>query len=152
MSTIQIGLPPLVRTLRAVSLLGAGLFTGAALYITVAEVPARAERPAETARGEFQTTFPRALRLQAPLAVITAFTAGGYAYVSNQPLLYVPCGLFAAMLLVTLLLIRPHYERLMDKKEVLTAEQASSIMTKWGTNHAIRTVLSIVGFAFLATI
>src|SRR5450755_3720113 len=62
-------------TLEVLSALCSGLFAGAALYISLAEHPARMECGVLLAATEFGLSYRRAATMQAPLAAIGAIAS-----------------------------------------------------------------------------
>ena len=63
--------PPVL--LELIATLTAGLFAGAALYINLVEHPARMTLDTKSAATEWATSYSRATRMQAPLALLSLF-------------------------------------------------------------------------------
>jgi len=131
------------------ALVVAALFAGAALYINVAEQPARLGLDDAALLAEWQPAYKRGFALQAPLSVIgcllglsawwqqghVAWLLGALLMIANWPF--------------TLLVIMPVNNRLM----ALAAPDAESraLITRWGGLHAVRTGLGLAATAcFLA--
>jgi hypothetical protein len=127
------------------AVIAAALFSGAAIYINVAEQPARLGLSDQALLDEWKPAYKRGTLMQAPLAII-GFLAGTWAWWQSGNALWLIGGLFMlANLPVTLIVILPTNNRLMA---VATATSESrSLIVKWGVLHGIRTCL---GFAAIA--
>jgi Domain of unknown function (DUF1772) len=135
--------------LEAVATLCAGLFAGAALYITLVEHPARLECGIEVALAEFGPSYRRAARMQASLAAV-GFLAAMIASVQGRGVLLLVGGLLLGSVIpFTLLVIFPTNERLLDPGLDRRSEQARTLLDRWGRLHAVRTLLSVVAFVAL---
>ena len=127
------------------AIVAASLFSGAALYINVAEQPARLGLSDQPLLDEWKPAYKRGTMMQAPLAVI-GFLLGAWAWWEAGSILWMIGGLLMlANLPVTLLGIMPTNNRLMAT-QTATAE-SRALIVKWGGLHAIRTGL---GFAAVA--
>jgi len=126
-----------------VATLAAILFTGAAIYITLAEHPARMECGTELAATVFGPSYRRAAVMQAILAL--AATIGGIgAWFMNAGLPWL-VGALPIFIVVpfTLLVIRPTNNQLLDPTLVRTSESARRLLRQWGRLHAVRSVLGL---------
>jgi hypothetical protein len=72
----------MLHALQFIATLCAGLFAGAALYINVAEHPARMGLETSIAAKQWAPSYKRATWMQAPLALI-GFAAGGAAWLTE---------------------------------------------------------------------
>src|SRR3954468_2594188 len=127
------------------SLIAAALFAGAALYVNVIEQPARLGLDNHALLAEWKPAYKRGTLMQAPLASI-GFLLGLLAWWQTGNLVWIIGGvLMLANWPVTMLIIMPVNRRLMAI-DTATAESRAMIV-KWGSLHAIRTVL---GFAATA--
>ena len=61
----------MLSVLKFIALLAAALFAGAALYINVAEHPARMSLDTKSAAAEWAPSYRRATWMQAPLALLS---------------------------------------------------------------------------------
>ena len=127
-----------------IATLVAGLFAGAAGYISLVEHWARLQAGPTVALAQFRPGFPRARGIQATLALIgvassTAafFSGGGVAWLVVAALMF-------AIVAFTLSVITPLYNRLLEP--ALTAESPDTLPTlhRWGVLHHFR---SAAGFA-----
>jgi len=124
----------------------AGLFAGAAGYISLVEHWARLQAGPAVALAQFRPGFPRARGIQATLAItggvcgsIAWFQGAGSAWLLVAFLLFAIVGF-------TLTRITPVYTRLLDPS--LTPESAgvSALLAHWGRLHHVRSVLGLAAF------
>jgi Anthrone oxygenase len=129
----------------------AGLFAGAAAYITFVEQPVRLRDTPAIALTEWRPRYPRAAGMQASLAVVGAlgglwrwWEGGGLGWLFGSLLL-------GAVVPITLVVILPTNRRLFDPSLPADAPEARQLLARWGRLHAIRTGLSLAAFVlFLA--
>jgi len=134
-----------------VATLACGSFFGAALYISLAQVPAILEMGGEFAGRFFGPNYRRAARLAAPLAVVGSImamlswlTGSGAAWLLGGLLLF-------AVIPLTFIRIMPINRQLLDPNRPPTAPDTEELLQRWGRLHAIRTALSGLAFViFLA--
>jgi hypothetical protein len=124
------------------AVLACTLFTGAAIYITAVEHPARLSCGIEAAVAEWGPSYKRATVMQVPLALI----AGGFGIVRGTQG-GGPVWLWASMLILavipfTLLAIRPTNSQLLDPHRDRQSEDTLRLLEAWGRLHAVRGVLS----------
>ena len=124
----------------------AGLFAGAAGYISLVEHWARLQAGPSVALAQFRPGFPRARGIQASLAVI----GGGSALVSwlaggGMSWLLVALLLFG-IVGFTLISIRPVYNALLLPTLTADAPEARALLVRWGTLHQIRSALGLLAF------
>ena len=132
------------------ALISASAFAGAALYINVAEQPARLLLDDRALLSEWKRSYKRGFAMQAPLAVVGC-VFGLIAWRQARELDF----LVGAVLLIanwpwTLLGIMPTNSALMAIDPADTTPQTRALIVKWGTLHAVRSVLgSLATIAFL---
>ncbi len=125
----------------------AGLFSGAALYITLVEHPARMECGTALAATVFGPSYRRAAVMQALLAAL-AFVAAVGAWIKSSTLALVLGGaLIVAVIPLTLVIIFPTNSKLLDPSLDRNSETTRQLLTRWGRLHALRTVLGVAAFA-----
>src|SRR5258706_14918543 len=83
----------LVPILEFIAVICAALFAGAALYINVAEHPARMGLETRLAALQWAPSYKRATLLQAPLALLS-FAAGTAAWIFGANVSWLVAGLF----------------------------------------------------------
>ena len=129
-----------------VAIWSAGLFGGAALYITLVEHPARMQCGTLLAATEFGPSYQRAAVMQAALAVVgtVAGAVAGLAYGSTAWL----TGSLLLFLVVpfTLIVIFPTNHKLLDPALDKSSAEARDLLVRWGRLHEVRTVLSLGAF------
>ena len=135
--------------LELIATLCAGLFAGAAIYITFVEHPARLECGTALAATEFVPSYRRASIMQASLAVV-GFVAALLAWVQGGGLPVVVAGaLLGLNVPFTLIVILPTNKRLLDPALDRGSSEAAHLLGRWGRLHAVRSLLSAVAFGVL---
>jgi Domain of unknown function (DUF1772) len=122
----------------------AALFAGAALYINVAEHPARMRGDIGSALAQWAISYSRATLLQAPLAIVALlasatawlFGAGGWWLVAGL--------LIGAVVPFTVLAIMPTNHKLLATQRGAVTAETRALLESWGRLHAVRTDLSLV--------
>ena len=125
------------------AILAAALFTGAAIYINVAEHPARMECGAALAVTVFGPSYRRAAVMQAVLAMVA--TAGGFgAWFIGAPVAWlIGALLIFAVIPFTLIAIGPTNKRLLDPAIDRGSDTVHRLLQRWGRLHAVRSFLAL---------
>lgn len=131
------------------AVLCAGLFAGAALYVTAVEHPARLSCGPSLALSEFAPSYRRGARMQGSLAGLGLLLAVGGWYHTGHTLLLVGGLLLGAVVTFTLVVIFPINHRLLAPALVPESPEAGALLRQWGYLHSARTVLGTVAFATL---
>jgi hypothetical protein len=131
------------------ALVAAALFAGAALYINVAEHPARLILDDAALLTQWKPSYKRGFAMQASLALIgfalallawwqtggTAYLIGGLVLVANWPF--------------TLLAIMPTNNMLMGTDPKAAGPETRRLVGVWARLHAVRTALGFAATAIL---
>ena len=127
-----------------VAILAALLFTGAAIYINLAEHPARMECGTLLAATVFGPSYRRAAVMQVILAV--AATVGGVgAWFMGAPRAWlVGAVVILAVVPFTLIVIMPTNKKLLDPALDRGSQTAHRLLANWGRLHAVRSILSLM--------
>lgn len=130
------------------ALVTSALFTGAAIYINVAEHPARLGLDDHGMLKEWQPAYKRGFAMQAPLAMVGflcglwawrlsgdwRWLAGAIALITNWP--------------YTLIAIMPTNNVLMGIPTESPSPESRTLLEKWGRLHAVRSGLGALSTAF----
>ena len=122
----------------------AAIFTGAAVYVSLCEQPARLQLDERALLTEWKPSYKHGAAMQAPLALIGAvlgvvawWQAGDWRW------------LLGAIVIVsawpyTLLVIKPTNDRLLAIDPANAGPQVRALIEKWGLLHAGRSALGVV--------
>jgi len=134
----------ILSVLQLLATLTATLFAGAALYINVAEHPARMTLDTRTAVLQWAPSYHRATRLHAPLALASSLT-GALAWLQGAGLAWLVAALLiGAVVPYTFVVVMPTNRQLLDPNRDPSSPQTRQLLARWTSLHAVRTGLSIV--------
>ncbi|RWF88785.1 MAG: DUF1772 domain-containing protein [Mesorhizobium sp.] len=128
----------------------AAVFAGAAIYISVAEQPARLRLDDRALLQEWQPSYKRGAAMQASIAIVACvlgliawWQTGNIAYLVGAVLIILPWPW-------TLIAMMPT-NRLLEAMDAAAANpQARALIVKWGNLHLVRGVLGVLAaLAFL---
>jgi len=126
------------------ALLVAAVFSGAALYINVAEQPARLGLDDRSLLAQWKPAYKRGLAMQAPLAIV-GFLLGIAAWWQTRHIGWaVGALLMIANWPVTFFAIMPTNNRLMTTDPAAAGPESRAMIVRWGSLHAVRTALGVV--------
>ena len=128
------------------ALILAAIFLGAAIYVSVAEHPARMTLDAKHALAQWKPAYQRGAVMQATLAVL-AGAAGLAAWRELGGTLW----LVGALLILanwpwTLIVIMPINNQL----KATPGDETKALLTRWGRLHAVRALLGLAAVTCFA--
>ncbi len=126
------------------TLVAAAIFTGAALYVSFVEQPARMALDDRALLAEWKPAYKRGFAMQGSLAML-GFLPGAWAWYETQR------GLWLAGALIvltnwpyTLLFIMPTNNRLLATPLEAANAETRGLIRNWAALHAVRTALGVV--------
>ena len=130
-----------------IAVLSCALFTGASVYITFIEHPARMQCGVEIAATEFAPSYRRATVMQATCAAV-GLLASFAAWLGGASFWWVVAGvLLGSVIPFTLIVILPTNKQLLSPALDRGSAEAERLLARWGRLHAVRSILS--GIALL---
>ena len=131
-----------------ISVLACALFTGAAVYITFVEHPARMQCGVEIGATEFPPSYRRAMVMQATCAAVGLLSSLA-AWLAGASFWWFVAGvLLGSVIPFTLVAILPTNKRLLSPKLDRRSAEAEGRLARWGSLHAVRSVLSGLALLF----
>ncbi len=122
----------------------AGLFAGAALYVSLVEHPARMECGTELAATEFPPSYRRATVLQASLAV-AGFVFASVAWLGGANGWWLVGGaILVSVAPFTLGVMMSTNRQLVDPALDRKSERAARLLQRWARLHRVRVALSLI--------
>ena len=133
--------------LQSIATLAAGLFAGAALYVSLVEHPARVSLGSRPAVQEFRPSYRRGAAMQAPLSLVGA-VAGVACWAVGASAAWLASALaLGALVPFTLIVIMPTNKRLLDTRLDPGSNEAGALLRGWAALHAVRTLVGLAVFA-----
>jgi hypothetical protein len=124
--------------LAQLALVVAALFAGAAIYVSIAEHPARLALDDEAALAQWKSSYARGRLMQAALALAGALLASWVWWHSLNLLWLIGALLLLANWPFTLLVILPVNRRLEAIPVGAAGAEARELLERWGRLHVIR--------------
>jgi hypothetical protein len=125
------------------ALVTASIFFGAAVYINIAEHPARLGLPDGAALAEWGPAYRRGFAMQAPIAVVSALLGAAAWWTIGDLLWAVGAVIMIANWPYTLLAIMPT-NHLLEATASAGDRDTRERLVRWGHLHAVRSALSAV--------
>ena len=132
------------------ALIAASLFTGAALYISWAEHPARLGLADAPALAQWQPSYRRAVPMQAGLAIAAALLGLSAWLGRGDTLLLAGALLILAVVPFTLVVIMPVNKRMMATPPEEAGPETRAMLVRWGALHRVRNLLGLAAVAAFA--
>jgi hypothetical protein len=132
------------------ALMAAAIFFGAAIYVSVAEQPARLALDDRALLAEWKPSYKRGTAMQAPLALL-GFALGMIAWwQSSHPGFLVGAIAMIAPWPWTLFAIKPTNDALTATDPERAGPPSRALILRWGALHAVRTALgALASLSFL---
>ena len=127
----------------------AGMFAGAAVYITAVEHPARLSCGTALALREFAPSYRRGTVMQASLAVVGLLASVAAWWQADRLEFLIGGLLLGSVVPFTLLVIFPTNHRLLAADLDADSAESRALLERWGTLHAVRSVLGTLAFGAL---
>jgi hypothetical protein len=129
--------------LKFVAIFAAAMFAGAALYVNVAEHPARMTLDTRFAVAQWGPSYRRATWMQAPLALLSLMAGLGSWFLGGGLGWAIAALLIGAVVPFTFIGIMPTNRALLAPGRDLGAAETRTLLEHWAKLHAVRTVLSV---------
>lgn len=129
------------------ALVAAALFAGAALYVSVAEHPARTALAESAALAQWRSSYARAAPLQAGLALLSFLLGAWTWWKIGDPWVLAGALLIGANIPLTLAVIMPTNRRLKAAAIETAGPETRALLVRWGRLHALRTLLGLAAVA-----
>src|SRR5438128_746473 len=131
------------------AVLACGLFTGAAVYVSLVEHPARMECGVEIAAAEFSPSHRRGSVMQATLAAVGLISSVA-AWLDGATLWWLVGGVVLGCVIpFTLIVILPTNKQLLSPTLDRRSAETERLLARWGVLHAVRSVLSALALLLL---
>ena len=130
-----------------VATVSAGIFAGAALYITLVEHPVRSLLDTRAAATQWAPSYQRATWMQAPLAVVGLVSGVAACLLGGGLGWLVGALLIGAVVPITFMIIMPTNHQLLEPSRDLSSAETRALLDRWGRLHVLRTVMSLLAFA-----
>src|SRR5207302_6201840 len=137
-----------------VAVLTCGLFTGAAVYVSLVEHPARMQCGVEVAATEFPPSYRRGTIMQVTLAVVGLISSVA-AWLAGATFWWVVAGVLQVSVVpFTLVVILPTNKQLLNPALDRRSAQTERLLARWGRLHAVRSARTafVLMFCLVVTV
>jgi len=130
--------------LQFIAVLSSAIFSGAAIYINVAEHPARMGCDTKKAVTVWAPSYKRAYVMQASLAVLS-FLSGISIWLLSGDIMWLIAAIFiGAVIPFTFIIIMPTNQKLLLPERDPNSAETRELLVKWGKLHAFRSILGFI--------
>jgi hypothetical protein len=140
----------MLELLKIIATFAAALFAGAALYVNVAEHPARMALDTWFAAAQWALSYRRATWMQAPLALLSLVAGLGSWLLGGGFAWAIAALLIGAVVPFTFIGIMPTNKALLAADRDLGAAETRTLLEHWAKLHMVRTVLSVAATVLYA--
>lgn len=134
----------MLAVLQFIAVVSSAIFAGAAIYINVAEHPARMGCDTKTAVTVWAPSYKRAYVMQASLAVLSFISGVAIWLLSGGIMWLFAAALIGAVIPFTFIVIMPTNHKLLAPDRDLNSVETRELLVKWGNLHAVRSILSLI--------
>jgi uncharacterized membrane protein len=120
------------------------LFAGAAIYINVAEHPARLSCGTEIAAMQWAPSYKRATVMQVSLAMVASISGMIRGLQGAGAVWFWAAALIFSVIPFTVVVILPTNKRLLEPGRDRRSPETRRLLESWGRLHAVRSILSLV--------
>ena len=120
------------------AIIAAALFTGAAIYVNVAEQPARLALPDTAMPTQWQRSYARAAKMQASLALLGGILGFAASWSSGAWLWVLGALVLLSAWPFTLIVIKPTNDALNATQSTAASAETRWLVERWGSLHAGR--------------
>jgi hypothetical protein len=126
-----------------IALVTAAAFAGAAVYVTVAEQPARLQLDDAALLTEWKPSYARGSVMQASLALISALCGLAEFWIARDWLWILGAALILANWPYTLIVILPVNKQIEAISPQAANAESRGLVKRWGALHAVRSLLGV---------
>ena len=119
----------------------AAIFFGAAIYLTVAEHPARQSLDVEQTLAEWKPSYKRGVAMQASIAMVSGLLGVAAWWGDRNPLWLLGATAILANWPFTLVILMPVNHRLEATMPGTASAETRELLIRWGRLHAVRSAL-----------
>ena len=121
----------------------AALFAGAAIYINVAEQPARLALPDAAMLTQWQRSYANAAKMQAGLALLGGILGLAAFWLSGAWLWVLGALVLLSAWPFTLIVIKPVNDALDATESAAASTETRRLVERWGSLHAARSAIGL---------